>query len=287
MTGEGWKSFFGAAFIAVFPIFVFWSRVARPYAFAGLFLVLGWRWWIFYIPAILTTPISLIGLNLWKLKEGKYRIYYAALLLLAVGIYIIRPDVAKTGDFIDPAFLFAQKRFWYLPMLTGLLYACSMISDKYFQSPGSKSGFPGIPRIAGFVVLVFLTAISLGIPNKMYGPPEWYAQYCWFTNWKDPIVHVDCATNVPVAQYYSGGNIMGIRDTDQKTIDAEIEKRGCIVAGLDYYALTDVAHLSIEPLVQRFGDELAQGGVAYVKICKQDKGYSFHLISISKGEASK
>jgi hypothetical protein len=132
MTGGGWKSFYGAACIAVFPIFVFWSRVARPYAFAGLFIVLGWRWWGFYIVAILTTPISLIGLNLFKLKEKKYRIIYPLLTVMAFVVYYIRPDVKIVGDFLDFNFLFNEKRMWYVPLLTLLLYCCSFIPDKYF-----------------------------------------------------------------------------------------------------------------------------------------------------------
>jgi hypothetical protein len=132
ITGKGWKSFYGSAFIAVFPIFVFWSRVARPYAFAGLFIVLGWRWWAFYIIAILTTPISLIGLNLFKLKEKRYRIIYGILALLSFSVYYFRPDVKTVGDFANFSFLFNEKRIWYVPLLTLLLYCCSAFSDKYF-----------------------------------------------------------------------------------------------------------------------------------------------------------
>ena len=131
ITGGGWKSFYGSAFIAVFPIFVFWSRVARPYAFAGLFIVLGWRWWWFYIIAILTTPISLIGLNLFRLKEKRCRFFYSFLVLLAFSVYYFRPDVKAVGDFVNFNFLFNEKRMWYVPLLTLLLYCCSAVSDKY------------------------------------------------------------------------------------------------------------------------------------------------------------
>src|SRR5271169_278831 len=57
-----------ALFVAVFPLFVFWSRMARPYAVAGLFLVLSWRYWWMMIPAIMTTPIALVGVNIFKLN---------------------------------------------------------------------------------------------------------------------------------------------------------------------------------------------------------------------------
>ncbi|HUN64736.1 MAG TPA: hypothetical protein VMW43_01440 [Bacteroidota bacterium] len=138
VTGQGWKSLYGAAFIAVFPVFVFWSRVARPYAFAGLFIVLGWRWWWFYIVAVLTTPAALIGVNLLRLREPRYRLYYAGLLALAIGVYLFRPDVKQAGDFFDPYFLITQKRFWYVPILALLLYICSGISDKHFTPDSTK-----------------------------------------------------------------------------------------------------------------------------------------------------
>ena len=60
-----------ALIVAIFPLFVFWSRMARPYALAGFFVVLGWRFWWAYIPALLTTPISLVGIRLvnWKFTK--------------------------------------------------------------------------------------------------------------------------------------------------------------------------------------------------------------------------
>jgi hypothetical protein len=137
-TGKSRKSLYGAAFIAVFPILVFWSRLARPYAFAGLFMVLGWRWWGFSIIAILSTPMSLISLNLFRLKEIRYRWYYAGLGVVSFLVYFIRPDVNQAGDFFDPVFLFTMKRFWYVPILTILLYCCSYLPDRYFTKDPKK-----------------------------------------------------------------------------------------------------------------------------------------------------
>lgn len=53
---------------AVFPLFEFWSRQARPYAFCGLFMVLGWRWWYMSIIGIVTNPLSVIGIKFLKNK---------------------------------------------------------------------------------------------------------------------------------------------------------------------------------------------------------------------------
>jgi|WetSurMetagenome_2_1015567.scaffolds.fasta_scaffold288428_2 hypothetical protein len=136
VTGGGWKSLYGSALVAVFPIFVFWSRVARPYVFVGLFITLGWRWWGCYLVAILTNPIALLGLNLLKLKQRKFWFIYGGLGIMTLCVYFFRPDVHAFGDFIDIKFLFTEKRFWYVPLLTLLLYCCSVIPDKYF-SPNS------------------------------------------------------------------------------------------------------------------------------------------------------
>jgi predicted membrane-bound mannosyltransferase len=137
-TGGGWKSFYGSVFVAVFPIFVFWSRVARPYAFAGLFIVLGWRWWGFYVIAILTTPVALLGLNIVRLREKRFRYIYPLMAVLAFAVYYIRPDVKKVGDFFDIPFLVNEKRIWYVPILTCLLYCCSYISDRYFSADSGE-----------------------------------------------------------------------------------------------------------------------------------------------------
>jgi hypothetical protein len=100
-----------ALFIAVFPLFVFWSRMARPYAVAGLFLVLSWRWWWLMIPALLTTPIALVGLRLNRWTLG----------LVGVGLlfFFIRPDAFR-GWSLSQLGIFT--RWWYLPALTLILY---------------------------------------------------------------------------------------------------------------------------------------------------------------------
>lgn len=101
--------------IAVFPLFVFWSRMARPYASAGLFVVLGWRWFVFYIPAILTTPISLIGVRIIKQK------WYVTLIatFAAIFFYLIRQDVGRNWTFEQ---ILNSSRWFYVPILTIMLY---------------------------------------------------------------------------------------------------------------------------------------------------------------------
>ena len=100
-----------ALFVAVFPLFVFWSRMARPYAVAGLFLVLSWRYWWMMIPAVMTTPIALIGVKLNKW----------AFVSIGVGaiLFFIRPDAYRGWPL---SLLEVSSRFWYLPALTLTLY---------------------------------------------------------------------------------------------------------------------------------------------------------------------
>src|ERR1039457_868696 len=107
--------------VAVFPLFIFWSRMARPYAVAGFFVVLGWRYWYFYILALLTTPISVIGIRLvnWKFsKRTKMIIAIAAVVIVAV-IYLIRPDAGRHWTFQQ---VFKSSRWWYVPFITVMLY---------------------------------------------------------------------------------------------------------------------------------------------------------------------
>lgn len=102
-----------ALLVSIFPLFVFWSRMARPYAAAGFFLVLSWRWWYMMIPAILVTPIALVGIirHKWYVVLG--------FIILAVGFFLIRPDADRS--FWNVEQLFYSSRWYYLPILTGIL----------------------------------------------------------------------------------------------------------------------------------------------------------------------
>ena len=85
--------------------------MARPYAVAGLFLVLSWRYWWIMIPAVMTTPIALVGVRLNKWTLG----------FVALGIlfFFIRPDASRGWSMY---LLEVSSRFWYLPALTLILY---------------------------------------------------------------------------------------------------------------------------------------------------------------------
>jgi 4-amino-4-deoxy-L-arabinose transferase-like glycosyltransferase len=109
-----------ALFYAVFPLFVFWSRLSRPYSMAGLFLVIAWRYPFAMIPAMFCTPIALIGLNLTHIRKK-----YIYLIIIAICIYFLRED-ANRGHFTIQNILYST-RWHYLPSLVGLLYTAEFI----------------------------------------------------------------------------------------------------------------------------------------------------------------
>ena len=98
--------------VAVFPLFVFWSRMARPYAVAGFFLVLSWRWWWVMILAVLTTPIALVGI----IKHKWYVI--TGFIIMALTFYFIREDSGRNWTIEQ---ILNSPRWFYLPMLTFIL----------------------------------------------------------------------------------------------------------------------------------------------------------------------
>ena len=112
-----------AVFVAICPLFVFWSGMARPYAFAGLFMVLGFRLWWCYPVAMLTTPFSLVGLNVFK-----FRWWYLLFVIGAVVLFLIRPDSGR--DFFNWRFLAHAKRLWYLPLLSIIVHLGYFLSEK-------------------------------------------------------------------------------------------------------------------------------------------------------------
>lgn len=111
------KNLYAVWFVAVFPLFVFWSRLARPYALAGLFVVLGWRWWWMMFVALASTPVALLGT---RVQHWPRILSFVA---VAVGMYLIRNDLDEK-DFLSADFLLNNPRLYYVPLLAGILYLC-------------------------------------------------------------------------------------------------------------------------------------------------------------------
>ena len=119
-----WSGVIAAIIVSVFPLFVFWSRMARPYAFAGLFIVLGWRWAWCYVIAIATTPISLLGIRV--VRQNKYVLIGA--FVIAVTLFYFREDAGR--DWTIPMLL-NSPRFFYLPLLVLVLYVSEYYKEFY------------------------------------------------------------------------------------------------------------------------------------------------------------
>jgi hypothetical protein len=115
--------------IAIFPLFVFWSRLARPYAIVGLYVVLAWRWWWAMGFALLQSPSALLGVNFISHRWWKTAICAA----LAVYFYFQRGDVGLGKDFLNTDFLFNNPRVWYAPILAGLLYLNDYLLPRVFD----------------------------------------------------------------------------------------------------------------------------------------------------------
>jgi len=111
-------------FVAVCPLFVFWSRMARPYAFTGLFVVLGWRYAWCYIIAIATTPIALIGVRV--VEQKRYVLLVA--LLSAIFFYLIREDANRNWTIQQ---ILNSSRWFYIPLLTAVIQDFTMFRIKY------------------------------------------------------------------------------------------------------------------------------------------------------------
>ena len=105
-----------ALFVATFPLFVFWSTLARPYAFAGLLAVLAWNikiHWLFL--ALILTPFSIVA---WRPRKNM--VESACVIILVVLLLIYRKDVGK--DFTNAQFWLNARCIYYIPALVIVLY---------------------------------------------------------------------------------------------------------------------------------------------------------------------
>lgn len=125
MFKDKYVKIFIAATMACFPLFVFWSSIAKIYVFAWLFIILAWKWQRFYIPLILTTPLGLVGVNLFKLKKN-WKIYLLCVGLVVV-MFTLRTDTQR--NFLKWEFLKHAKRIWTLLVVSGLMYFCQFIDN--------------------------------------------------------------------------------------------------------------------------------------------------------------
>jgi hypothetical protein len=148
--------------IALFPMYVFWSRVANPYIVASLLIALSFTKWnkyfVFNFLSLLVTPFALLGFNfnplLTRIKkirrkpigvcydydrtkndgfEFKYPeiisynrinfILYCLFIMVGAGLFILQPS-------LNIKILITDKQIWMLPF-TSLIFHLGMIGERY------------------------------------------------------------------------------------------------------------------------------------------------------------
>lgn len=254
-----------AFFIAFFPIFIFWSQVARPYAIAGLLIILAWKYWWLYIPAIMTTSISIVGL---KIKQKKW-IIFALLVFTAISFYI-RPDYDRN---IPLWFILKSTRWYYLILISFALYSCDYIIPYFKEYLGEK--YLGkhfyIPVLTGLALFCFIANIDV-YNNAKSG---WYRYECeMFSDWRN-IGWVDYATDISPAQWYGSNASVGyFQHWSVKGINSSLIAGDTLTIGLGQLTLGVCAPFAIKYIGEKslyyYAPYISDGKVIKLKIWARD-----------------
>lgn len=237
-----------AAFaIAIFPVFAFWSATARPYCIAGFFVLLGWRWWPFYILALLSTPFSILGVNLFRLKRRKYWIIYTALGVAAIVLFQVRPDSGR--GFFDAGFLFHAKRLWYIPLLSVVMHGASLLRELRYS--------------LAFIAIASLIFFIAGDYKGYFNASDWSGQQC------------DYATNKVTHDAYNSRRAGWLRMNKQpdvsRMVDA-LQSGRSVSVGIDYYGLTGLSSPLIpEKLLSEIRGEIGSGKVVKYMVSLENR----------------
>ena len=244
----------GVLFIAFNPLFIFWSQMARPYAVAGFFCILAWRWWWFYVPALATTFISIVTFR------GTKKIFLFMLSLMLMSFFI-RPDIETGNWFQYLGITVLSGRLWYLPMIALILYACDYVINFLYEMEVNKKAL----FVIGLAIGVFFL-----LPNQ-----TWYRQdVSILSDWRN-CGQLDFATEFNNAAWYGGGNPGYFQHYNQRKIDSLLFAGDTLRIGLGQLALGSCRRFteryvgSIEP----FYREIASGGVVKLKLWYDNKFY--------------
>jgi hypothetical protein len=268
----------GVFLIAFNPLFIFWSQLIRPYSIAGLFMILGWKYKEFIIPAILTTPISLIGFRF----KRQQKLWMLIIIGITAVLYFIRPDYNRSG-FTNPTIVFHSSRWYYLPAISIILYLCT------YGLPYLKKKFKqldGFILAGGFALsLFFLSGIASILNNETFEKDgvhtQWYRYECKFSDWRG-IGKVDFATEVHPAEWYSeqdGTYVEYFQIYSKRKIDSLLTAGDTLTVGLGQIAINTcrqfvLAYLG-EDVYKRYGRELYTGKVVKLDLWKDGK-YLYH-----------
>jgi len=100
------------------PLLIYWSCFARPYIVAAMFVLLAWKYPPFIILAVLTNPLAIVGINLFKVKQ--WWLFYLILFIGAIGFFLIQP-LPHSGLF-NSDFLMNARRIYVIPFVVACLY---------------------------------------------------------------------------------------------------------------------------------------------------------------------
>lgn len=263
----------GVALVAFNPLFIFWSQLIRPYATAGFFVILGWKYWWSYIPALMTTPFSIFGLRL--LDQKKWLL--PAIIILGILFFLFRPDSTRfVSSFNTGVFHFS--RFWYIPLVSLILYFCDYLIPYSKKHAHLTTRFYIIITI--IVTTYFFFSISNILSNKSFQDDGvnlfWYRSECKISNWKE-IGKVDFATEQYAAQWYGGSKCERFYITNQSKIDSLLNAGDTLTIGFGQTAINvsrDVTMRYIGPdIYNRYIRHLFYGGIVKLKLWKRDNNF--------------
>lgn len=218
----------GTLFVALNPLFLFWGQLARPYAVAAFFCILGWRYWWAYIPALATSSISIVTIKM--IKQKKWVLLF--LLVIAGFTYFIRPDVGNVSLNI------MSSRWWYLILISLTLYVCDYVLPFIKSLKPEKIIY--IPLIFIFC-LIHLHWLDTFYSNETFTAEAMsllpatdkylYRSECKFSDWRD-CGKLDFATEYNNAAWYGGGHPKYFHNDSQKLIDSMLIKGDTLKVGL-------------------------------------------------------
>lgn len=291
-----------AILIAVFPLFVWWSRMCRPYAMAGLFVILSWKWRWCMIPAILCTPLAVVGIDwvtAWKEWKKEYDSMVWRFLAVLVGfagvMYMIRGDLSRPG-FGSLGMFFTAPRLWYIPILVVLLYLTYHILPRVEENWTKKKSF--VLLVVGSTICLFSVFFtqSVEIPSMTQGTVyPWYSNILYYNNWRG-MPQVDLATNfTAIPLYYTGKGALLLRTAnpnditpdqialvDEPKIHKLLAEKDTILIGVDSYANNQSNYFFPPGFLDPIRQHLHDGEVFLVRMRRTSKHEHFTIESMPR-----
>jgi len=72
-----------------------------------------------------------------------------------------------------------------------------------------------------------------------------------------------------------------MREADRGVFLDLIRRKGCLIAGVDYYANTALSPFIFPRLFERYNEPMYRGAVVYLKICLQDSLFTYSILGSS------